>query len=993
MKKLIVFTFLCSILFPRELVLNKAEALSVKSTQKPLNIIDNENNLVERTTREDIVLFHWDFEVTDSLWIEDAGWSLTTDNFNSETHSYNSPNTPETYNAVWNLVSPTVTMPELGDGEIMRFKFALTGEMPDTDGDGDGYLEDYYQLAIMDLEALAWHPSTEAPETNGTSYWCADETIGSSGGYLDEWMQYLDTPSITIGDDATLSAKLRWRLEDPAGAVVAGSCTDGWDAANVRISTDGGNTWDLLEDNSAACSDESLTNEDDCLADNNRWNEDTQTCSDATLTTEEECLADNNSWIPGVPYDFDCGYGWIYNDAEYDTGGSLNQVAPGWGGNSFGDDFVDFSADLSTYAGEDVIVRFAFGSDPAYNTNDQDDMTGFQVDNIVIEDSSGALYSDDADSSVDNNTMTPSGEVWEAQFYDYLACEDERPGACGAWEWYEPGFAFNGNVLHDISHLAGKDVIVKFSTRYDADDDGGVGTGFFMDDFIIYKESSGNTPPPSDLTAEAGDTAAMLTWQDMNLSGTFDYDFTNSPPQGGITMNGESTSYAGERYYIAGASTVESIDIYNINAAGASVTIAGFGTQGALFNTEPSYTMEVDLPLANDWNTIDLSGMGWTFDNGFILAHSFDNVISAALDETAFPSTNSMILFQGGSWDTWANSSAGSDGAVNDGEWGIKSTITQVGAGVTYNVQRDGLQVASGIETNMYTDTGLTNNLLYNYTVSATYPDGTESDPSNSVEVTPQANTVHLELWDDGTAEAYWEPEGTGQLAAVKFSGHNNGEQLIRFHWFQVDAGGAFYITIWEDDNGMPGTEIAEFIQVAGNADGWNARDLVSENIDLSCDFWIGMRRFSSSMPIGIDLSSNAGNSMNSDGGDNPTWNTVEGNVMFRVDLDAGEQGGIDCNLLNNEDDMMPTIFEVSNAYPNPFNPSTTIDVSIPEAGLLNVGVYNLKGQLMSTLVNKNVYPGSYSLSWDASNLTSGLYIFSVSYGDKTYNQKVTLVK
>ena len=47
-------------------------------------------------------------------------------------------------------------------------------------------------------------------------------------------------------------------------------------------------------------------------------------------------------------------------------------------------------------------------------------MTGFQVDNIVIEDGSGALYSDDVDASVDNNTMIPSGEVWEAQFYDYL---------------------------------------------------------------------------------------------------------------------------------------------------------------------------------------------------------------------------------------------------------------------------------------------------------------------------------------------------------------------------------------------------------------------------------------------------------------------------------------------------------------------------------------------------------------------------------------------
>jgi hypothetical protein len=90
---------------------------------------------------------------------------------------------------------------------------------------------------------------------------------------------------------------------------------------------------------------------------------------------------------------------------------------------------------------------------------------------------------------------------------------------------------------------------------------------------------------------------------------------------------------------------------------------------------------------------------------------------------------------------------------------------------------------------------------------------------------------------------------------------------------------------------------------------------------------------------------------------------------------------------------LIPSVFEVSSAYPDPFNPSTTIDINIPEAGLLNVGVYNLKGQLMSTLMNKNVYPGSYSLAWDASNLTSGLYIFSVTYGDKTYNQKVTLVK
>ena len=144
-------------------------------------------------------------------------------------------------------------------------------------------------------------------------------------------------------------------------------------------------------------------------------------------------------------------------------------------------------------------------------------------------------------------------------------------------------------------------------------------------------------------------------------------------------------------------------------------------------------------------------------------------------------------------------------------------------------------------------------------------------------------------------------------------------------------------------------------------------------------------------MPIGIDTDSSSGNSMSSD--DGVSWTSVEGNVMFRIDIDAGEDGGEPCESLSNSDDLMPSVFDVSNAYPNPFNPSTTIDVDIPESGILNVGVYNLKGQLMSTVINETVYPGTYSIVWDGSNLTSGLYILSVNYGDKTYNQKVTLVK
>ena len=947
MRHVTIFIFLFSMVFSKALLVNTNETPLLESTKSAMVIEDfNKENTRNPSSREDIILFDWNFESEESAWNTDSGWEWTDASAaDTSIYSYLSPNTEATYGSVWNLTSPNVTLPALGDGEVMRFKFSLWGDMPDTDGDADDFLDDYYNLSIMDLEALSWHASSAAPAADGNSYWCADEDIGPDGGYLDEWMQYLDTPATMIGDNASVSANMTWNLESPAGAdgAIAGSCTNGWDAANVRISIDGGTTWELLED-------------------------------------------------PNNPYDFDCGYGWIYNDAAYEAGGALNNVAAGWGGaltNALGQPiWADTSFDLSAYSGQEVIVRFAFGSDPSYSTFDQTDMTGFVVDNIMIEDATGVQYSDNADDSSEANTMIPSGEVWEAMFYDYT--DATRPGGNG-WEEYLPGLAFNGNVLHDISHLAGKEIIVKFASRYDDNDDGGAGQGLFIDDFIIYKESSGSFPAPANLMVESGDEEAMLTWQDMNASGTFGYNYTNGTPTNSIVMNDAFTSYAGERFDIVGASTVNSIDIYNSATTAVTVNLVAFTKQGALFNAEPAFTKEVTLAEAGAWNTIDMSLDGWTFTSGFILGHSFDNVISAALDETAIPSTNSMILFSGGSWGTWQESANNSAGAVSDGEWGIGASITQDGANVTYSVQRDGVQVATALTSNMHTDTGLINNTEYSYSVSATYEDGTESDPSESVTVIPQAQTVHQESHDDGTSEAGWAPEGSGQFAAVRYAAHDGGEQVMRYKWFQEGGGGAFYIKLWADDNGYPGTEIYSGVQVSGNSDGWNEVDLSSENLTVTCDFWVGVKRFSSTAPIGVDTDSNTGNSMSSDNGTD--WMAVEGNVMVRIFIDEGDMAGEPCISLSNTDELIPSVFNISNAYPNPFNPSTTVNIDIPEAGMLKVGVYNLKGQLMSTIMNENVFAGSYSIVWNGADLTSGLYIMSVNYGNKTYNQKITLVK
>ena len=69
---------------------------------------------------------------------------------------------------------------------------------------------------------------------------------------------------------------------------------------------------------------------------------------------------------------------------------------------------------------------------------------------------------------------------------------------------------------------------------------------------------------------------------------------------------------------------------------------------------------------------------------------------------------------------------------------------------------RDGAPITGGLTDNSYSDMGVENNVIYGYAVSATYSDGEESGLSGSVEVTPQAQTVHEEYHDDGTAEGWF---------------------------------------------------------------------------------------------------------------------------------------------------------------------------------------------------------------------------------------------
>jgi hypothetical protein len=88
-----------------------------------------------------------------------------------------------------------------------------------------------------------------------------------------------------------------------------------------------------------------------------------------------------------------------------------------------------------------------------------------------------------------------------------------------------------------------------------------------------------------------------------------------------------------------------------------------------------------------------------------------------------------------------------------------------------------------------------------------------------------------------------------------------------------------------------------------------------------------------------------------------------------------------------------PATFELSQNYPNPFNPLTTISYQIKEQGLVQLKVYNLLGQEIATLVNEVQPAGIYESLFDASNLPSGVYIYSLRVNDFVQNNKMTLLK
>ncbi len=98
-------------------------------------------------------------------------------------------------------------------------------------------------------------------------------------------------------------------------------------------------------------------------------------------------------------------------------------------------------------------------------------------------------------------------------------------------------------------------------------------------------------------------------------------------------------------------------------------------------------------------------------------------------------------------------------------------------------------------------------------------------------------------------------------------------------------------------------------------------------------------------------------------------------------------------SVKNDQEKQIPTSYVLYQNYPNPFNPSTIIKYSVPKVQMVTLKIYNILGQLVSTLINKQQSAGNYEITFNADKLASGIYFYTLNAGDFHSTKKMLLLK
>ena len=167
----------------------------------------------------------------------------------------------------------------------------------------------------------------------------------------------------------------------------------------------------------------------------------------------------------------------------------------------------------------------------------------------------------------------------------------------------------------------------------------------------------------------------------------------------------------------------------------------------------------------------------------------------------------------------------------------------------------------------------------------------------------------------------------------------------------------------------------------------WYAFDYATLGTDetrLDSIRWVpgGEEAFDSARPRGLDFSSDG------------TTAYLGGFSALETDVDL-QKFTTDQTFSSIEEPVtdLPQGYKLEQNYPNPFNPTTTINYSVGQAGPVTLKVFDITGREVATLVNTRMSAGSHTVTFDASNLASGVYIYSLNANGTRLTNRMTLIK
>ncbi len=276
---------------------------------------------------------------------------------------------------------------------------------------------------------------------------------------------------------------------------------------------------------------------------------------------------------------------------------------------------------------------------------------------------------------------------------------------------------------------------------------------------------------------------------------------------------------------------------------------------------------------------------------------------------------------------------------------------------------------------------------LHHYTVTAGYLAG-ESDHTQNAEAFVFGNDYENFGYVDNSAESgivY----NAGGMAAVHFE--NSEEANIDFIRFNIETADTnpVILRVFDEVDGEPGNMLSQQVFRNNITDGWHTADLSGEDLVVDGNYYIAVVFTVNSSAIGVDTSQN-GNTIVKVSNSSAWENYADGNLMITSVLSTTTD--------NNDQNQVIEKQLTLNNYPNPFNPTTNVQFSMPASGHATLSVYDIRGRKVNTLINKTMNKGEHTIMWDGtdkngSTVGSGVYFFKLDANGDSKVKKSLLMK